>query len=37
MENDELAWLRSRIRHAARLYDRFRLDHVIGFFRQWSN
>jgi 4-alpha-glucanotransferase len=35
MENDELAWLRSRIRHAARLYDRFRLDHVIGFFRQW--
>jgi 4-alpha-glucanotransferase len=35
MENDDLAWLRARIRHAARLYDRFRLDHVVGFFRQW--
>jgi 4-alpha-glucanotransferase len=35
MENDDLSWLRARIRHAARLYDRFRLDHVVGFFRQW--
>jgi 4-alpha-glucanotransferase len=35
MEADDLAWIRSRIRHAARLYDRFRLDHVVGYFRQW--
>jgi 4-alpha-glucanotransferase len=35
MENDDLAWLRARIRHAGRLYDRFRLDHVVGLFRQW--
>jgi 4-alpha-glucanotransferase len=35
MEGDDLAWVRSRTRHAARLYDRFRLDHVVGFFRQW--
>jgi 4-alpha-glucanotransferase len=35
MEADDLAWLRARARHAARLYDRFRLDHVVGYFRQW--
>jgi 4-alpha-glucanotransferase len=35
MEADDLAWIRARTRHAARLYDRFRLDHVVGFFRQW--
>jgi 4-alpha-glucanotransferase len=31
----DLSWLRARTRHAARLYDRFRLDHVVGYFRQW--
>jgi 4-alpha-glucanotransferase len=35
MEADALAWLRARTRHAAKLYDRFRLDHVVGYFRQW--
>ncbi|HZU83198.1 MAG TPA: 4-alpha-glucanotransferase [Polyangiaceae bacterium] len=35
MEADELAWIRARARHAGRLYDRFRLDHVVGYFRQW--
>jgi 4-alpha-glucanotransferase len=35
MEADDLAWVRARTRHAARLYDRFRLDHVVGYFRQW--
>jgi 4-alpha-glucanotransferase len=35
MEADDLAWVRARARHAARLYDRFRLDHVVGYFRQW--
>jgi 4-alpha-glucanotransferase len=35
MEADDLGWVRERTRRAARLYDRFRLDHVVGFFRQW--
>ena len=35
MENDDMAWLRMRARHAARMYDRFRMDHVVGNFRQW--
>jgi 4-alpha-glucanotransferase len=35
MEADDLAWIRARTRHAAGLYDRFRLDHVVGYFRQW--
>lgn len=35
MRRTGFAWLRHRIRHAARLYDRFRLDHLVGFFRMW--
>jgi 4-alpha-glucanotransferase len=35
MEADDLAWIRARARHAGLLYDRFRLDHVVGYFRQW--
>ncbi|MDP9148522.1 MAG: 4-alpha-glucanotransferase [Myxococcota bacterium] len=35
MDADGLAWLRARSLQAARLYDRFRLDHVVGYFRQW--
>ena len=35
MELDDLAWIRARARHASRLYDRFRVDHVVGYFRQW--
>lgn len=35
MDRDGLSWLRARAAHAARLYDRFRIDHVVGFFRQW--
>ena len=35
MQANDLAWMRARTRHAARLYDRFRLDHVVGYFRQW--
>jgi 4-alpha-glucanotransferase len=35
MEADDLAWVRERTRRAERLYDRFRLDHVVGYFRQW--
>jgi len=35
MDRDDLGWLRARAAHAAVLYDRFRIDHVVGFFRQW--
>lgn len=35
MDGDDLGWLRSRAAHAADLFDRFRIDHVVGFFRQW--
>ncbi len=35
MGEDDLKWLRARTRHATRLYDRFRLDHVVGYFRMY--
>lgn len=35
MDADDLGWIRARTRHAARLYDRFRLDHVVGLFRMF--
>ena len=35
MEENDLAWVRARTRHAATLYDRFRLDHVVGYFRMF--
>jgi 4-alpha-glucanotransferase len=35
MDMDDLAWLRMRAKHAAALFDRFRIDHLVGFFRQW--
>jgi 4-alpha-glucanotransferase len=34
-ELKSLEWLGARSHHAARLYDAFRIDHVVGFFRQW--
>ena len=35
MDADGLGWIRARTQHAAGLYDRFRLDHVVGYFRMW--
>jgi 4-alpha-glucanotransferase len=35
MDRDDLDWLRRRTRRAAALYDRFRLDHVVGYFRMY--
>jgi 4-alpha-glucanotransferase len=35
MDGDDLDWLRKRTRRAATLYDRFRLDHVVGYFRMY--
>ncbi len=36
MDANDLSWIRARTRHAVRLYDCFRVDHVIGLFRQWT-
>lgn len=35
MEQDGFGWLRGRTARARQLYDRFRIDHVVGYFRQW--
>lgn len=35
LDAKNLQWIRERTAHAATLYDRFRLDHAIGYFRQW--
>ncbi|MGH7327416.1 MAG: 4-alpha-glucanotransferase, partial [Polyangiaceae bacterium] len=35
IEKNDFAWLRARVRRAATLYDRFRLDHLIGVFRMY--
>lgn len=35
MERDGFAWLKTRTKRASDLYDRFRIDHVVGYFRQW--
>jgi 4-alpha-glucanotransferase len=32
---EDLAWLRARAARAAELFDVFRIDHVVGFYRQW--
>ena len=33
MARNEFAWLRRRARYSGQLYDRFRIDHLVGFFR----
>src|SRR5207248_3306424 len=35
MEKDGYAWLRFRARKAASYYDVRRVDHAVGYFRQW--
>jgi 4-alpha-glucanotransferase len=35
MDQDDLRWLRRRTRRASELFDRFRLDHVVGYFRMY--
>ncbi|HEY2106454.1 MAG TPA: 4-alpha-glucanotransferase, partial [Candidatus Binataceae bacterium] len=36
MRADDLRWWRERARHAARLFDLMRIDHVVGFYRTYS-
>ncbi len=35
MRGDGFAWLRRRARYAGVLYDRFRIDHLVGFYRTY--
>ncbi len=35
MEADDYAWIRARARKAASYYDLRRVDHAVGYFRQW--
>ena len=35
MAEDDHAWWRRRLRHAARYFHALRIDHVLGFFRIW--
>jgi 4-alpha-glucanotransferase len=36
MERTGFAWMRARAARAGALYDLYRVDHVIGFYRTWS-
>lgn len=35
MRQNDFAWLRRRVRYTGSLYDRFRIDHLVGFFRTY--
>ena len=35
MRANDFAWLRRRARYAGELYDRFRIDHLVGFYRTY--
>ncbi len=35
MRASDFAWLRRRCRYTASLYDRFRIDHLVGFYRTY--
>jgi 4-alpha-glucanotransferase len=36
MRRSNFKWLRQRAHYAATLYDRFRIDHLVGFYRTYS-
>jgi len=35
MRANDFAWLRKRVRYMGSLYDRFRIDHLVGFYRSY--
>ncbi len=35
MDQDDLAWVRRRSSHMGRLFDRFRVDHLVGYYRMY--
>jgi len=36
MEQNNYSWWRSRLAMASRIYDIYRIDHIVGFFRVWA-
>ncbi|HXE79833.1 MAG TPA: 4-alpha-glucanotransferase [Vicinamibacterales bacterium] len=36
MGREDYAWLRQRVRRTARLFDGYRIDHLVGFYRTYS-
>lgn len=36
MRHDDFAWLRARARRAAEMFDAFRVDHLVGFYRTYT-
>ena len=36
MERQDYAWLRQRVRRSSRLFDGYRIDHLVGFYRTYS-
>lgn len=36
MRENDFAWLRRRARYTGSLYDRFRIDHLVGFYRTYT-
>jgi len=36
MAEDDFKWLRDRVRRTCRLFDGYRIDHVVGFYRTYS-
>lgn len=36
IEKDNFSWWRKRVRQAAKFYNAYRIDHVLGFFRIWQ-
>ena len=36
LARDDFAWLRERARRSAELYDGFRIDHLVGFYRTYG-
>jgi 4-alpha-glucanotransferase len=36
MEQRDYVWLRQRVRRSARLFDGYRIDHLVGFYRTYS-
>lgn len=36
MEKEQFAWWKRRLRVTSELYDLYRLDHIVGFFRIWG-
>lgn len=36
LEEDDFSWWKARLKNAAKYYNAFRIDHILGFFRIWS-